>query len=286
MEQPTPPTAVAPTTFTLFPKLPTEIQIEIWKMAMEDAGRVVEMMVYTVKGYPRHHYTDAKLPGIMSATHASREVCDPFWTLDEWTTVHYDWHCGTCGDAGDRLQYYGTSYDQGDSEDEDLTSETFDCCPRPAQDLRDAHCPKFRHRINFEIDILYLNLNHCTNKEWYPFLDMSPGQPVERVAIEFEAHSGDNDELWDLFAWPTLREVFLVFGDVDCCNPSPSGHRRIKELSTDNVVIPAQFNDLITKFEAGFAQYWKDEMCAGMSKEEKEEEVVPSIIMARAIREE
>ncbi|CAG8982314.1 hypothetical protein HYALB_00005315 [Hymenoscyphus albidus] len=286
MEQPTPSTALAPTTFTLFPKLPAEIQIKIWEMAMKDAGRVVEMMVYTVKGYPRHYCTDAKVPDILLATHAARAAVQPAygrdWTLDAWTTELYNYYCGTLADAGDRLEYYGTSYDQGDPWDEDLTSETFDYCPRPAQDRRtDEHCPLFRHRINFEIDILYLNLNHCTTKFWTSLYDMSPGQPVERVAIQFEEEEDPDTDIWDLFARPTLREVFLVFGDIDCCNPNPSGHKRIKELSTDGVVIPAEFNDRIAQFEVGFAQYWMDEICAGMSEEEKDEVVVPSIIRAR-----
>ena len=58
--------------FPLFPNLPIELRLKIWKLATREP-RIIEVRIYRVRGYPKHWRPITPQQGILAACHESRE---------------------------------------------------------------------------------------------------------------------------------------------------------------------------------------------------------------------
>lgn len=212
------------------------------------------------------------------------EIVREEYVEDTWTNDYYDEFCGTLESPIDGVDHYGYEDLMNGEVDEDKFTDTC-ACPQPREhDHDEDNLPIYNHFTNYTTNIVYFNFAHNSVRKWASCCRAVDNE-AERIAISFDyrhkevdgIREDDDAPLWEMLCLSQeVRQVFLVFGD-DCCGQGVANHRRIKELTTENVVIPNEFIARLAEFHDEFRQYWKERG--------RGEDAFPGIIIVRAIRE-
>ncbi|KAF4636849.1 hypothetical protein G7Y89_g1225 [Cudoniella acicularis] len=182
-------TGVIPQEFTLFLKLPPELQLKIWKEAVEQfRSRVIEVKTYRVRGYPKHSRPfTSQMPSILHACHDSRREALKVYQLLEVPNREYWGDDGLESDVEpDRSKHY---YWQ----DDDYNRYN----PKYVLTTHKSHeiVPTFRFYTDASSDTIYLHPDHNLNDDGV--LDFmshlrSAKAELQNVAFSFDVLENDD----------------------------------------------------------------------------------------------
>ncbi|KAF4636850.1 hypothetical protein G7Y89_g1224 [Cudoniella acicularis] len=293
------PAGVPPQQFTLFPELPPELQLKIWKMALKE-GRIIEVRTFQVRGYPKHSRPITPQPPLLHTCHDSRKEALKVYQLLE---VQNPWFSDDDGPFSD------VEPDRQDSYLRDHIAASYLHAMVPMRDLPKTRLfqpreviPTFRTMINVSIDTIYvdevhskyglaaLNFISCLTEASEPRANLQ----VDHQAFDLELlrsgeePGGRNDHIVSLVqdAWPNIRKVTVVF-DHSCCGNTKKEHRLLKGLGSEPSDLDTISEDdkaLFAKYKKKLEDYWK-ELTGLPHHRDLKDLPVPEVVLTRAFRE-